>query len=231
VSSAKLQILSIRGRSVPELLALAVLIVLFAIQLVHIVLGYAAGDYLVLQGQLDQTKELRRYWKREELIGIADGRLRSYYPPFRSRPPVLDISDERALLTAVSTKGVDAKAVFSDVLDDLNSRVRSRMALHPLRSASSCNCVSPAILPEDASAISMYEIRVAPFADMSSRRALSALAPTRLLRDAVTLREVRVVPYSGVKSLDVLATLVLVASIALFLARPRDSGVASGAQQ
>ena len=228
-----MQIFSIRGRSVPELLALAVLIVLFAIQLAHIVLGYAAGDYLILQAQLDQAKELRRYWKREELIGIADGRLRSYYPPYRSRPPVLDISDERALLTAMSTKGVDAKVVFSDVLDDLNGRVRSRMALHPLRSASNCNCVSPASLPEDASAISMYEVRVAPYADMSSRRALSAMAPItiRLPRDALTLREIRVVGYSGVKSLDVLASLVLVASIAVFLARSRGSGAASSAHE
>ena len=226
-----MQILSIRGRSVPELLALAVLIVLFAIQLAHIVLGYAAGDYLILQAQLDPAKELRRYWKREELIGIADGRLRSYYPPYRSRPPVLDISDERALLTAMSTKGVDAKVVFSDVLDDLNGRVRSRMALHPFSSASSCNCVLPAILPEDASAISMYESRVAPYADMRSRRALSAIAPIRLPRDALMLREVRIVPYSGVKSLDVLATLVLIASIAVFLPRSRGSGAASGAQQ
>jgi len=227
-----MQILSIRGRSVPELLALAVLIVLFAIQLAHIVLGYAAGDYLILQAQLDQREELRRYWKREELIGIAEGRLRSHYPPYRSRPPVLDISDERALLTAMSTKGVDAKVVFSDVLDDLNGRVRSRMALHPMRSASSCNCVSPATLPEDASAISMYEVRVAPpYADRNSRRALSAVAPIRLPRDALTLREIRVVEYPGVKSLDVFATLVLVASIAVFLARSRGSGAASSAHE
>lgn len=205
--------------SAKEAFAIAILGLLFIFQLTHIALGYLGGKYLVVQADFALAPQWRPYWANSDLIESGDLRLRTYYPPYRSRHPVLTVSDDEIELTALVRDGVDPSHELSLIAADIDGRARANLESQVpggLKNLRRCSAASDQV----PFATDFYRARsadtAAPIEQISSLFLVTCDSES-MMEQPLNLQYVRTVPYGAVKLLDLLSTLVVAVSILLFM--------------